>query len=604
MTAVTEARPESGPAADRRRARELRRGGWRLMADSLRPSKGWIAVGVVSSLGWTLTKIIVPLLAKQAVDDAMDPFRARRMLHFLLEILAITVVIAITAAARRYAAYALSLKAETDLRHRMFAHFQRLHFGFHDRSQTGELMARATTDLRQIQLLLVFLPVSGANIVMIAGVTAILFAMSAKLALVSLAALPLLNIAATRFSHRIHPEYLNLQQRLADVSGVVEESVAGIRVVKGFGAEELQSERLDAAADAVYDRGLRLARLRANFTPMLELLPTVGLIAVLYVGGREVINGHLTLGALIAFDFYILQLIFPIRMTAQIIASASRGSASAARVYEVLSTDPDIVDRPGAIALPPGDGSVRFDHVTFGYTPDAPVLTDVDITIRAGEAVALVGRTGSGKSTIARLLPRFYEPSSGTITIDGADISTVRLDDIRRAVSIVFEDTFLFTDTIRSNIAFADPTAGQEAIERAACLSGAHEFISELPDGYDTVLGEGGLSLSGGQRQRIAIARAILADPRVLILDDATSAVDPTKEHEIRAALEEVTHGRTTIIIGHRPATIALADRVILIDHGQVVDQGTHDELCQRSALYRAVLAQGDHEQQDEEVPA
>jgi ATP-binding cassette subfamily B protein len=569
----------------------LRRGGWRMMREALRPSKGWIVIGVLSALGWTVAKVTIPLLAQRAVDEGIDPYDADALLHWTVAILGVTLVITVCTALRRYAAFAISLRAETDLRRDLFAHLQRLNFAYHDRAQTGELMSRANTDLRQIQLFLVFIPVAGANIVMIVAVTCVLVAINAQLALAALLSLPLLNIAATAFNRRMHPEAADLQARLADVSGIVEEALSGIRVIKGFGAEDLEARKLHRAAEGVYDRAMSIARLRAMFNPLMELLPTLGLVAVLYLGGRFVLDGELTLGELVAFNFYILQLIFPLRMTAFLVAQASRASASGARVYEVLATAPEIHDRPGASVLPAGAGHVELSGVTFGYPGGRPVLRDLDLDIAAGESVALVGSTGSGKSTVARLIPRFYDAVDGHVAVDGVDVRDVRLRDLRRAVGLVFEDTFLFHDTVRANIALADPSASDEAIERAASLAGAAEFIAELPDGYDTLLGEHGYSLSGGQRQRIAIARAILADPRVLILDDATSSVDPTKEHEIGDALRVVMRGRTTIVIAHRAATIALADRVVLLDDGRVAATGTHEQLLRESAAYREVLA-------------
>jgi len=571
----------------------VRRGGWRMMRRALRPSRGWIAVGVLTALGWTVAKVTIPLLAQRAVDEGIDPYDRDALLRWTLVIVAVTVVIAVFTAFRRYAAFAISLRAETDLRRQLFAHLQRLHFAYHDRAQTGELMSRANTDLQQIQLFLVFVPVAGANLVMIAAVAGVLIALDPKLALLALAPLPLLNVAATAFSRRMGPQSVDLQRRLADVSGVVEESLSGIRVVKGFGAERLQDQKLRRAAAGVRERALEIARLRSAFNPLMELLPTLGLVIVLFVGGREVVAGRLTTGELIAFNFYILQLIFPLRLTAFLVAQASRASASAARVYEVLATAPEIVDRADASPLPDGPGEVRFEDVRFGYEPGAPVLRNVDLVVPAGASVALVGSTGSGKSTVARLLARFYDVDGGRVTLDGADVRDVRLDELRRNVSIVFEDTFLFSDTVHANIALADPRASAERVEAAARLAGAAEFIAALPEGYDTLLGEQGYSLSGGQRQRIAIARAILADPRVLVLDDATSSVDPSKEHEIRDALQEVMAGRTTIVIAHRTATVALADRVVLLDAGRVVAEGTHEDLLRTSDPYRHVLAHG-----------
>ncbi|MGH9210679.1 MAG: ABC transporter ATP-binding protein [Acidimicrobiales bacterium] len=570
---------------------ELRRGGRRMMRRALRPSRRWIVIGVLTALGWTAAKVTVPLLAQRAVDRGIDHYDAEALLWWTAVLVAVTGITAVCTALRRYAAFAISLRAETDLRRQLFAHLQRLHFAFHDRAQTGELMSRANTDLRQIQLFLVFVPVAGANVVMIVGVTAVLLSINVKLALLALAPLPLLAVAAVRFSRRLHPEAADLQGRLADVSGVVEETLAGIRVVKGFGAEPLQEAKLRGAAAAVERRALSIARLRAGFNPAMELLPTLGLVVVLFVGGREVLADRLTIGQLVAFNAYILQLIFPLRLTALLVAAASRASVSAARVHEVLATAPEITDRPAAIGLPDGPGEVRFEGVTFGYRNGPTVFRDLDLLVPGGSSVALVGATGSGKSTLARLIARFYDVDGGAVRLDGADVRDLRLDELRRSVGIVFEDTFLFTDSVYANIALADAGASVDRVEEAARLAGAADFISGLPAGYETVLGEHGFSLSGGQRQRVAIARAILADPRVLVLDDATSAVDPTKEHEIRDALRQVMHGRTTIVIAHRAATVALADRVVLLDGGEVVAEGTHDQLIQGSARYREVLA-------------
>jgi ATP-binding cassette subfamily B protein len=336
------------------------------------------------------------------------------------------------------------------------------------------------------------------------------------------------------------------------------------------------------------------ARLRAWFLPLIDLLPTLGLVGILWYGGHEVLRGHLSVGDIVAANFYVLMLIWPLRMLGMLLGQIPRAVAAAARIHDVLTTDPVVVDSPNAVALDDGPGECRFEHVTFGYGDGPPVLADLDLVVRGGEAVALVGATASGKSTVARLLPRFYDVDSGRVLLDGVDVRSLRLHDLRRAVGIVFEDTFLFSDSVRANIAFADPTTPVERIEWAARLAGAHDFVSALPDGYDTLLGQHGYTLSGGQRQRIAIARALLADPRVLVLDDATSSVDPTKEHEIRAALAEVMRGRTTLIIAHRPATIALADRVVLLDGGRIVADGTHDELLTSSARYREVLARAE----------
>jgi ATP-binding cassette subfamily B protein len=431
------------------------------------------------------------------------------------------------------------------------------------------------------------------------------------LTVLALGSLPFMNVLATRFSRRLYPSVMGIQRESAELAAVVEESVAGVRVIKGLGAERVQAARLKGEAEDVYDESMAAARTRARFLPALELLPNIGLIAVLGYGGHQVLNGNLSLGSLIAFNIYIAMLVWPLRMLGMIVAQAQRAVVSAERVDEVLATAPLVADAPRPVALPAGNGeqdvrsyggsgggsagpvggAVAFEEVSFSYAGRTAILDGFDLRVTPGESVALVGATGSGKTTVARLIPRFYDVEAGRITLDGVDVRSLRLRDLRRAIGIVFEDTFLFSDTIAANIAFADPDAPHTAIERAARLAGAHEFICELGDGYATRIGERGYSLSGGQRQRIAIARAILADPRVLILDDATSAVDPTKEHEIRDALTGVMRGRTTIVIAHRPATIALADRVVLIDSGRVAAEGTHESLLATDARYRQVLA-------------
>jgi ATP-binding cassette subfamily B protein len=568
--------------------------------------KGGIAIGVAVGLIWTSAKVVIPSLVQQAIDQGITPGDLDAIRRYAVLIAGAAVVAAVFTGLRRYWAFRESRRAEARLRDRLFAHLQSLHFAYHDRYQTGDLMSRGNTDLQQVQSLVVLIPLTIANAMTVIAVTVVLVLIDPLLTLLALGALPLLNLLGTRFSRRLHPEVMGIQRESADVAAVVEESVSGVRAVKGFAAEAAQSQRLRSEADALYDVSMRAARVRARFLPAMELLPNLGLIMVLLVGGHRVLADQLTLGELIAFNAYIVLLVWPLRMLGMIVAQGQRAVAAAERVDEVLATDPAIVDRPGAAPLPGGDhhgrgheglGRVQLRGVRFNYEhgPEVAVLDGLDLEIEPGETVALVGATGSGKSTVARVLPRFYDVDEGEVLLDGVELRTARLADLRRAVGIVFEDTFLFQDSVAANISFADPEASPEAIERAARLAGAHEFISALPDGYDTTLGERGFSLSGGQRQRVAIARAILADPRVLILDDATSAVDPTKEHEIRAALEEVMAGRTTLVIAHRPATIALADRVVLLDGGRVAATGTHAELLASNATYRQVLAAAEH---------
>ncbi|MGH9216604.1 MAG: ABC transporter ATP-binding protein [Acidimicrobiales bacterium] len=567
------------------------RTGWRLILRSVRARRSGLILGVATGLAWTAAKVSTGLIVKTAVDRGIESDDMGALLRWSALLGIVAVFSATFTGLRRYMAFREARWIEADLRDRLFAHLQRLHFAFHDQSQTGQLMSRANTDLQQVQAFVVMIPLTISNAVTVLAVTVILAFIDPLLTLLALGSLPFMNVLATRFSRRLYPSVMGIQRESAELAAVVEESVAGVRVIKGLGAERVQAARLKGEAEDVYDQSMAAARTRASFLPGLELLPNIGLIAVLAYGGHQVLNGDLSLGSLIAFNVYIAMLVWPLRMLGMIVAQAQRAVVSAERVDEVLATAPLVADAPRPVALPTGGGAVAFDGVRFSYGGRTPVLDDFDLRVSPGESVALVGATGSGKTTVARLIPRFYDVDAGRITLDGVDVRDLRLRDLRRAIGIVFEDTFLFSDTIAANIAFADPDAPHADIERAARLAGAHEFICELGDGYATRIGERGYSLSGGQRQRIAIARAILADPRVLILDDATSAVDPTKEHEIRDALTEVMRGRTTIVIAHRPATIALADRVVLIDSRRVAAEGTHESLLTTDGRYRQVLA-------------
>ena len=572
--------------------RATRRRGYRLMGSTVRVHRRMLLLGVLAGVVWAAARVSIPALAGAAIDRGIVKGDWSAIIEFTVAIVVAGAVQGLCTGLRRYAAFGLAYRVETDIRMNLVAHLQRLHFAFHDQAQTGQLMAYANTDVQQINNSIILIPLTIASTLQMVAVVVILLLRSPGLALFALGALPFLNIAATRFNRRMYPVGLQLQQELSEVSGVVEESVTGIRVVKGFGAERLQRTRLAGEADGVYDRAMDQARLRSTFMPMIDLLPALGLVGILWYGGHQVLAGHLQVGDVVAANLYVLMLIWPLRMIGMLVGQLPRSAAAAGRIDRVLRTDPKIDDDPHARLLPPGSGQVRFDRVTFAYGGRSrAVLDGLELVIEGGEAVALVGATASGKSTVARLIPRFYDVDDGHVRIDGIDVRDMRLHDLRRAIGLVFEDTFLFSDSVRDNIAFADPEASMEAIVRAARLAGADEFIRHLPEGYDTVIGEHGYSLSGGQRQRIAIARAVVADPRVLILDDATSSVDPTKEHEIRSALAEVMRARTTIIIAHRPATIALADRVVLLDGGRVVADGPHERLLATSSRYREVLA-------------
>lgn len=568
--------------------------GWRLLLDTTRSHVGVVVLGVAAGQVWTIARIFIPILVGVAVNVGVLSGHTNELIWLALAILGLGAFSSACSGVRRYFAQNLAFLLETDLRGALFANLQELDFSYFDRAQTGQLMARAATDLQQINFFGSAIPLTIANVVTIAVITGLLFSINVPLAAIALASLPIINIAAKKFSSRIHPVSRSLQQELSGLSTIVEETVTGIRAVKGFGAESIQVGQLAQQATRVYDRIIELARIRAFFNPLLDVLPALSLAFVLWYGGTAVIDHRLSLGQLVTFNLFVGMVVGPLQMVGQIVAQSQRAVASATRVAEIIDAKPKVTDALDARPLPPGGGAVRFEDVSFSYGEETGhhVLEHFNLSIAPGESVAIVGATGSGKSTVARLLPRFYDPAAGRVLLDGCDVREVQLAALRPAVATVFEDTFLFTATVRDNIAFGVPESSSEKVTAAAQLAGADDFIRELPEEYETVLGERGFSLSGGQRQRIALARAILSAPRVLLLDDATSSVDATKEQEIRDALSSVMSGRTTIVIAHRPAVIALADRVVLLDGGTIVASGTHEELLRTSERYRQVLAE------------
>jgi len=570
------------------------RQGWRLLRLALGQQRGGLAIGVVVGLFWAVGKVSVPQLTKMGIDRGIEG--SGNLAFWAGLVVAAGIIAGLFTAMRRWYAFRESRWIETRLREQIFSHLLKLHVGYHDKMQTGQLMSRASSDLQQLQAFVVMIPITLSNLAMLIAVVALLIVSQPMLAMFALAPLPIVNVMASRFSRQIHPAVLAVQQEQAQLATVVEESVSGVRVIKGFGAEQVQARKLKTEADDIWNVSLVAAKIRSKFLPALDLLPSIGLIAVLGIGGHRVINGQMTVGDLVKFNAYITMLIWPLRNLAMTVALAQRASVALIRVDEVLSTPSLVIDPMSPTSLPtPTDdrpvGEVIFDDTVFAYEGASPIINHFSVTIQPGQAIALVGATGSGKSTVVRLLTRFHDVQQGSIRLDGIDVRQLKLSELRTAVGIVFEETFLFHDSVADNIAFSRPDATPEVIERAARLAGAHDFIMELPDGYQTILGERGYSLSGGQRQRIAIARAIVSDPRVLVLDDATSAVDPSKEHEIREAMATVMKGRTTIVIAHRPGTIALADTVILLDEGRAVAVGTHEGLLASNERYRQVLA-------------
>jgi len=560
----------------------------------LRPYKWSVVVTAFSALALMACTITLPYLTRRVIDDVLNGQQEDALLPLVLIVIVVGVIRALFAVMRRMLAGHVSLAVEFDLRDRVFAHLQQLSFGYFDRMPVGQLMSRATSDLQTVRFFLgyglIFLFMHAFTLVF---VTVVLLFINVPLTLLALLMGPALVLVAARASKRSHPVLVDVQQKVADVTQMAEESLAGIRVVKAFGQETAQDERFGLRAQAAFTRSMDAARLQSFYQSLMGFLPVLGVSVVIAVGGVMTINGVLTLGEFVQFYLYLAILTWPFRSIGMLIGSAQRAAASGQRVFEILDTEPQVPEPAHPVPLPAGGGHVRLEGVTFGYEPDRPVLRDLDLDIPAGRTVAIIGPTGSGKSTITQLIPRFYDPQQGRVVVDGADVRDVALDDIRRTVGMVTQDPFLFSDTVRANICFGRPEATDAEVERAARMAQADTFIRALPEGYDTVVGERGFTLSGGQRQRVAIARAILVDPRILVLDEATASVDASTEREISRALANVMEGRTTIIIAHRLSTISLADEIVLIDDGRVAARGEHEALYAESPLYREIHDQG-----------
>jgi ABC-type multidrug transport system fused ATPase/permease subunit len=485
------------------------------------------------------------------------------------------------------------------MRNALYAHLVRLSFGFYDRHQTGQLMSRATVDLQTVRFFLGYgLIFFFQNVLTLVGATVVMFFVNWELTLVALWIAPLLIGLAYRYSHVAHPLLRDVQQKMADVATVAEENIVGVHVVKSFAQEQAEQQKFEAASEQVFAQSVAANKQRAIYVPVLSFLPLLAQAAVLLVGGRMVIEGALSYTDFFFFNVLVLMLVMPLRMLGMWIGQAQRATASGERIFEVLDAQVDVDDRPGATELPPGPGRVAYRDVCFEYAQGRTVLRDIDLELAPGRTVALIGHTGSGKTTLAALVPRFYDVTAGAIELDGHNVRDVTVASLRRAIGIVSQDPFLFSATVRENIAFGRADATDEEVEEAARLAQAHEFIERLPNGYDTMIGERGITLSGGQRQRIAIARALIVDPRVLLLDDATASVDATTEAQIKLGLREAMRGRTTIIIAHRLSTISLADEIVVLDDGTIAARGTHDDLIVHSPIYREIYEHGLLEQE------
>ncbi len=567
---------------------------FRRLLGFLRPYRGQVIVSAVLAAGTQAAGLVIPYLTGAVIDSAQNGESRRHIYELALLIVLAGAVKGVMMLFRRLLAGRLSLAVEYDLRNNVYAHLQRLSYRFYDRHQTGQLMSRATVDVQQVRVFLGYgLIFFSQNVFTVVIVLVALSLLNWGLTLIALAITPAIGYLAYRYSRVSHPVLKEVQQRVADVTTQAEENVVGVRVVKAFGQEGHESERFRAGSERIFRQAVRAARLQALYVPALSALPSLAIAGVLLVGGYQVVHGTLTLGDFFAVNAYLLLLVFPLRSMGMWVGQYQRAMASGERVFEVLDEQRDVVERPGARPLPDGPGALALHGVGFGYEPGREVLTDIQLEIAAGQTVALIGPTGCGKTTLTALIPRFYDVERGSVTLDGLDVRDAKLDSLRGAIGIVGQDTFLFSTTVAENIAYGAPQATPEQIVQAAVRAQAHDFIADLPDGYETRVGERGLSLSGGQRQRIAIARALLMDPRVLILDDATASVDANTEARIKLALREVMRGRTTLIIAHRLSTISLADTVVVLDRGRIVARGQHAQLLEESPVYQEIYHHG-----------
>jgi ABC-type multidrug transport system fused ATPase/permease subunit len=560
----------------------------------LKPYRVSLAVSIVLAVGSQAAQIALIWVTKHIIDGALQPRDAHKLWLFVWAIVGLGVARAVLMSARRLISGKQALAVEMDMRQGLYAHLVRLSFGFYDRHQTGQLMSRATVDLQGVRFFLGYgLIFFFQNALTVLSVTAVLFVFEWKLALIALAITPVLVVIAYRYSHVAHPTLRDVQQKLADVATVAEENIVGVHVVKSFAQESQEQAKFESRSEAVFGQTIKANRQRALYVPLISWIPMVAQAAVLLVGARMVTRGELSVGGFVAFNLYLGMLVMPLRSLGMWIGQAQRATASGERIFQVMDEPEEIADSPSAIELPPGGGHLQLEGVSFEYSAGRPVLSGIELDVPAGRTIALIGHTGSGKTTLTSLVPRFYDATTGRVVLDGADVRDVSLTSLRRAIGVISQDPFLFSATVRENITFGAPDLTDEEVEEIARLAQAHEFVERLPQGYDTVIGERGITLSGGQRQRLAIARALAVDPRILVLDDATASVDATTEAHIRLGLREAMKGRTTLIIAHRLSTIALADEIVVLDEGRIAARGTHEELSKTSAVYRDIYEHG-----------
>jgi ATP-binding cassette subfamily B protein len=565
--------------------------GWfRRMLPLVTAHKALLTGSAVAALVAMLAQVAVPAVVRAAIDRALVD-ETEALAPFVVALLLLAVTRGTLAFAYRYGLFRMAYEIEYDLRGLIFEHLAGLSFSFYDRVQSGQIISRANSDIRSVQMVLAFAPLMGMSMLSFVIAVAYMASIDVPLTIVAVAALPAVYVVGKRLRDLIFPLSWIVQSRLAVIATIVDENVNGVRVVKSFAAEQRQLTELARSAQGLRWAAVSQNDARARYGPIIENVPRLGLAAVLVYGGWLAIDGTVTIGTVVAFTAYVVLLQTPFRLLGFFLMLAQRAAASAGRIYEILDEDPAVVDRPDAEELATADGRIDLEGVRFGYGDGAPILDGIDLHVPAGETVALVGRTGSGKSTIARLIPRFYDVDEGAIRLDGHDIRDLTLVSLRHHVGVIGEDPFLFSTSLRDNIAFARPDASDEEVEAAARAAEAHDFIAALPDGYDSVVGERGYTLSGGQRQRIAIARALLAAPEVLVLDDATSAIDVHVEAAIHRGLRSLLAERTTLIVAHRLSSVRLAERVVVLEGGRIVADGTHERLLDSEPRYVEIVS-------------
>ncbi len=589
---------------------------WRLLAFARRYWRA-LAAGLFSTIAGLGASFAIPYIVRAVIDKAIGRLDLRLLGVAAAGVIAISLVQGVFTFAQRYYMEYLAQKVIYDLRSVLYRHLQNLSFSFYDHAQTGQLMSRVTGDVETLRRFLGFgLLNLLSNVITLLAVLVILFTLDWRLAALSMATIPPTIYVVSIFMRRVRPIYVTIQQQIAVITTRLQENLTGVRVVRAFAREEDEEALMDRENRDYLDKNLSAVRISAFFFPLINFITGAGTALVIWYGGQEVILGKMSLGSLVAFNTFLIMLVAPFRMMGWILNMAQRAQASGSRIFEILDTEPEVRDSPEAKPMPPVKGEVEFDDVSFTYVgqaipwlavaasgdkPEPMIVHDISLRVRPGETVALLGATGSGKTTLVNLVPRFYDPSHGRVLIDGIDVREVTLESLRRQIGVVLQDTFLFSTSIRENIAYGRLDATLSEIQEAARAAEIHDFIAGLPKGYETLVGERGVGLSGGQKQRVAIARALLMDPRVLILDDSTSSVDTETEYAIQTALARLMKDRTTFVIAQRLATLKNADRIVVLDEGRVADAGDHDALLRRSRIYREIYELQFRPQEEEE---